>query len=575
MRICAPRFAAKRSCCSPIVVREQRSVLDAARRGLHVFERAPSLALRHRRRARQLHARASRCPRTARGAACSGTAAFSPRRRRRTARRRSCAASGSCRACSARRCRARRRAPRPISPRRPAKSEGSSATRCASGWRCTVPIRPAQAATGSWIRSACARELRLARPMARHEDGHPIDSVGADGRRHRAARAAGFAPRVAGAVGLFVAAVTERLMTYAIGRELEYYDKPVVRGVVRAAAAQGPHAACARARDRRERFVSETREGRRRTVVADAGAVSADALLAQRVRPTDPEDRHMRYLTKKHLSRRTMLRGAGVAMALPLARVDDPGAVRASVGRREPRGARRIHVYSARRGHGSLSCRPAPARDLALGPTMQSLEPFANRLNVVSGLTLPAAYVGEATAGANHTRSSHCWLTCAPLDTGASPTSADQVAARTSAKRLRCRRSSWRSKAANRSRIDADDAAADGDEPARRVRALVRRRQHARGAGGAPAAIASLLDAVTGEVAPLQRELAGRGSRAHRPLSHRHARARAPARARGRFAAGGSGRSRQTERRARRISRSTWRSCSTCSRWLGQRISRE
>ena len=28
-------------------------------------------------------------------------------------------------------------------------------------------------------------------------------------------------------------------MTYALGRELEYYDKPVVRRVVRAAAAQG------------------------------------------------------------------------------------------------------------------------------------------------------------------------------------------------------------------------------------------------------------------------------------------------------------------------------------------------
>jgi hypothetical protein len=37
----------------------------------------------------------------------------------------------------------------------------------------------------------------------------------------------------------FVTALTERLLTYALGRELEYYDEPVVRGVVRAAAAQG------------------------------------------------------------------------------------------------------------------------------------------------------------------------------------------------------------------------------------------------------------------------------------------------------------------------------------------------
>jgi hypothetical protein len=37
----------------------------------------------------------------------------------------------------------------------------------------------------------------------------------------------------------FVAALTERLMTYALGRELESYDMPVVRGVVRAAAPEG------------------------------------------------------------------------------------------------------------------------------------------------------------------------------------------------------------------------------------------------------------------------------------------------------------------------------------------------
>jgi hypothetical protein len=36
-----------------------------------------------------------------------------------------------------------------------------------------------------------------------------------------------------------VASLTRRLLTYALGRELEYYDEPVVRGVMRAAAAEG------------------------------------------------------------------------------------------------------------------------------------------------------------------------------------------------------------------------------------------------------------------------------------------------------------------------------------------------
>ncbi len=35
---------------------------------------------------------------------------------------------------------------------------------------------------------------------------------------------------------LFVATVTEKLMTYALGRTVEYYDMPAVRAIVRAAA---------------------------------------------------------------------------------------------------------------------------------------------------------------------------------------------------------------------------------------------------------------------------------------------------------------------------------------------------
>jgi hypothetical protein len=37
----------------------------------------------------------------------------------------------------------------------------------------------------------------------------------------------------------FVTALTERLMTYALGRELDYHDAPAVRSIVRAAEPQG------------------------------------------------------------------------------------------------------------------------------------------------------------------------------------------------------------------------------------------------------------------------------------------------------------------------------------------------
>jgi hypothetical protein len=68
-----------------------------------------------------------------------------------------------------------------------------------------------------------------------------------------------------------------------------------------------------------------------------------------------------------------------------------------------------------------------------LPPILRSLEPFRDRLVVVSDLTLPLAYGADASAGANHTRSSAVWLTCARPETGATPqlgVSVDQVAAR-------------------------------------------------------------------------------------------------------------------------------------------------
>jgi mono/diheme cytochrome c family protein len=71
------------------------------------------------------------------------------------------------------------------------------------------------------------------------EDGHAIDATTeltdgtrldgpADLRRALLARSDAFAT-----------SLTERLLTYALGRKLEYYDGPVVRGILREAAAQG------------------------------------------------------------------------------------------------------------------------------------------------------------------------------------------------------------------------------------------------------------------------------------------------------------------------------------------------
>ena len=134
----------------------------------------------------------------------------------------------------------------------------------------------------------------------------------------------------------------------------------------------------------------------------------------------------MKFLTGKHLSRRHLLRGAGVAFALPLLESMLPALARAQAATPKSRLA---CMYIA---HGAVMDRWMPTTDgtgFAFTPTLASLEPFRERLNVVSDMTLPFAYGSDASAGANHARSSQVWLTCAEPETGPSPTSLDQLVA--------------------------------------------------------------------------------------------------------------------------------------------------
>ncbi len=137
----------------------------------------------------------------------------------------------------------------------------------------------------------------------------------------------------------------------------------------------------------------------------------------------------MRFITKKHLSRRAVLKGAGVTLALPLLESMIPAAQRGAWAAAVPR-SRFACIYIP---HGAVMSRWTPATDGAgfdFPPTLQSLEPLREHVNVVSDLTLPLAYGEDASAGANHTRSSAVWITCAKPETGATPrlgVSVDQV----------------------------------------------------------------------------------------------------------------------------------------------------
>ena len=134
----------------------------------------------------------------------------------------------------------------------------------------------------------------------------------------------------------------------------------------------------------------------------------------------------MNFLTRKHLDRRMLLRGVGTALALPLLESMLPALARAQSATPKSRFAA---IYVA---HGAVMDRWMPSTDgsgFEFTPTLKSLEPFRERLNVISDTRLPLAYGDDASAGANHARSSQVWLTCAAPGTGPSPTSLDQVVA--------------------------------------------------------------------------------------------------------------------------------------------------
>ncbi len=140
----------------------------------------------------------------------------------------------------------------------------------------------------------------------------------------------------------------------------------------------------------------------------------------------------MRILTGKALSRRQVLRGAGAAIGLPLLESMSPaGRLRAAT---TGPVSRLACIYIP---HGAVMREWTPPAStgttLALSRTLASLAPFRDALTVVSGLTLPNAYGEDASAGANHQRSSAVWLTGVapgPEPVPSMGVSADQVAAR-------------------------------------------------------------------------------------------------------------------------------------------------
>src|SRR5437867_2785163 len=96
------------------------------------------------------------------------------------------------------------------------------------------------------------------------------------------------------------------------------------------------------------------------------------------------------FITKKHLSRRTFLRGAGVAVGLPLLEAMIPAATALSQTAASAK-PRMGFIYFP---HGAIMDRWTPATegaDFELSPILKPLEKFKKQLTVVSGLENKAA----------------------------------------------------------------------------------------------------------------------------------------------------------------------------------------
>ena len=136
-------------------------------------------------------------------------------------------------------------------------------------------------------------------------------------------------------------------------------------------------------------------------------------------------------IRKVHLSRRTMLRGLGATLALPL--LDSMVPALTALRKTAAAPVRRLGVFYVPNGMSMPYWSPAEVGSLTeLPPTLQSLNELKDRVLMFGGLDDEAA--NRVTGGGDHARSAGTFLTCVPfkLTTGAdvyASVSMDQIAA--------------------------------------------------------------------------------------------------------------------------------------------------
>ena len=136
-------------------------------------------------------------------------------------------------------------------------------------------------------------------------------------------------------------------------------------------------------------------------------------------------------ITKKHLSRRMVLRGLGAAMALPWLDSMTPALTALAKSGAAP--ARRLGVFYVPNGMALPYWWPqAPGPLEQLPPTLQSLQAFKENVLVIGGLSGDA--VARKTRGGGHSSTCGTFLSCVPFQGSdanvIASTTMDQVAAK-------------------------------------------------------------------------------------------------------------------------------------------------
>ena len=241
--------------------------------------------------------------------------------------------------------------------RRSRRGKTARPRRCARCWSSIARIRCARAVTRAWIRSVSAsRTSTRSASGARRTASTPINASGVllDGTK------------VDGPAALRRALVAQK-------------EQFVQDGHRQAADL------CARPRDRVLRRAGDPRDrarGRRRRlplVVDDSGD--------REERAVSDEEVAVMIVTKKAISRRTVLRGMGATVALPLLDAMVPALTAAAEHAGESRSAAWASSTIRTASSTRTGCRRASAREFELSPTLAPLAPFRDQLIVVTGLS--------------------------------------------------------------------------------------------------------------------------------------------------------------------------------------------